>query len=127
MIKDHPHTYPVLLIVTEKHKSEYPDPIVIEKGDLLHVGEKYNGSEGWDNWYFCSAQGKSAGWVPGQYIELLDNSSGLAAQSYSAAELNVEAGEKLWGTKELNGWIWCQKPFDGEEGWVPVKNVKEIK
>lgn len=120
------NAYPVELVVTEEHRSEYPDPVIIEKGDTFLIGEKYTGSEGWDNWYFCSVPGKSVGWIPAQYIEWLDSTLGEAKEAYSAKELNVDAGEILCGFKELNGWVWCRRASDKEEGWIPLRNVRRV-
>lgn len=39
------------LIVIKRHISEYPNPIHFSGGNLLTVGEKYVGDEGWDDWY----------------------------------------------------------------------------
>lgn len=112
-------------IVIKSHTSEYPDPIHFSAGDLLVVGEKYVGNEGWDNWYLCSFDGLS-GWVPKQLIEFITTSEGVAKEDYSASELNVEVQELVTGLKKINGWIWCQKSSTGEQGWLPELNLKEI-
>lgn len=113
------------LIVIKRHISEYPNPIHFSAGDLLTVGEKYVGDEGWDNWYLCSFNGLS-GWVPKQVIELISETTGIAKENYSALELNVETQEHVIGYKEINGWVWCKKLDTGEQGWIPVLNLKEI-
>lgn len=115
---------PVKLIVTEQHRSEYPRPITFVKGAHLRIGEKYVGDEGWDNWYFCSMPDQEAGWVPGQVIEWMDRTAGIAKEDYSAKELDVDVGEIIWGTRELNGWVWCAS--QKEEGWVPLSKVREV-
>jgi len=51
-------------LVIQDHTSEYPEPITFEKGAPLTVGEKYEGPEGWDNWFFCESPGRKGGWVP---------------------------------------------------------------
>ncbi|MCE8013535.1 hypothetical protein HOP57_18580 [Halomonas daqingensis] len=58
-------------LVITPHVSEYPTPITFQKGAFLTVGEKYEGKEDWENWFFCSAPGQEPGWVPGQIIEFL--------------------------------------------------------
>lgn len=112
-------------VVTEPHRSEYPSPITFEKGAPLRIGEKYSGSENWEDWYFCSTPRQKDGWVPGQVIEWIDDNSGIAKEAYTAKELNVDAGEVVIGSKELNGWIWCRRISQPEEGWVPLKNIRE--
>lgn len=113
-------------IVTSPHESEFPSPITFRKGDPLVVGEEYEGSEGWDNWFYCSTPGQEPGWVPGQVIERLGDSSGRALDDYTARELNVLEGELLTGTRILNGWVWCEKSGSTESGWVPLENLKEV-
>lgn len=123
---DSERNVPVELIVTSSHRSEYPNPITFEKGAVLTVKEKYTGEEGWENWYKCSLPGQEDGWVPGQYLEWINDTSARAVESYSAKELDVDAGETLQGFKELNGWIWCARTSGNEQGWVPLMNIRKI-
>lgn len=60
-------------VVTEPHRSEYPSPITFEKGAPLRIGEKYSGSENWEDWYFCSTPGQKDGWVPLKNIRKAEN------------------------------------------------------
>ncbi|MCU8017446.1 hypothetical protein L5M36_11170 [Shewanella sp. SM72] len=113
-------------IVVNAHESEFPNPITFKKGDPLTVGDKYAGPEGWDLWFLCTTPGQDAGWVPGQVIQRLKNSNGLALEDYTARELNVHEGEQLIGTRMLNGWVWCIKAVSEESGWVPLENLKEV-
>lgn len=113
-------------LVVSPHECDFTNPITLKKGDLLFVGEKYDGLEGWDNWFFCDTPGQEAGWVPGQVIERLGDSIGRALDDYTARELDVREGELLIGTRTLNGWLWCKKPSSSESGWVPLKNLKGI-
>lgn len=113
-------------LVVSAHESEFPNPITFKKGDPLVVGEEYTGPEGWDNWFLCRTPGQEPGWVPGQIIEHLGDSSGRALDDYTARELNVLEGELLIGTRTLNGWVWCRKSAGSESGWVPLENLKEV-
>lgn len=113
-------------LVASSHESEFPSPITFRKGDPLVVGEQYEGSEAWDNWFFCSTPGEEPGWVPGQVIERLGGSNGRALDDYTARELNVLEGELLIGTRILNSWVWCEKLISKESGWVPLDNLKEV-
>lgn len=113
-------------VVVIQHESEFPKPITFKKGDPLLVGEEYKGSEGWDNWFLCTTPGQEPGWVPGQIIERFENSDGRALDDYTAKELNVQEGDVLFGSKSLNGWLWCEKLVGTESGWVPLENLKEV-
>ena len=110
--------------VIEARRSEYPEPITFAKGAPLSIGERYDGEEGWDNWYWCSTAGQSAGWVPGQVIERLGDDQGIALEDYCARELEVQAGDCLVGGRQLNGWVWCSK--GRASGWVPLQVLQVI-
>lgn len=112
--------------VIKKHRSEFPDPVVISKGDKLVIGEKYEEHEAWNDWFFCETQDGARGWVPKQVLHWLGSHEGRALEDYSAKEMDVEKGEVLIGLKSLNGWIWCRHPSSGEEGWVPAENLVPV-
>lgn len=112
---------------TGVHISEYPDPINFAKGTPLLIHDKYEGDEGWENWYFCVIPEHSGGWVPGQLIEWSDDRHhGTSKESYSARELNVSTGDILTGTREMNGWVWCLRSSDQKEGWVPKSLLQAV-
>ena len=110
--------------VIRPHRSEYPEPITLSKGTALTVGERYEGEEGWQDWYFCSTAGQQEGWVPAQVFQLTAPGAGIAAEDYTARELDVEVGERLEGGRELGGWRWCSRA-GGESGWVPLACLRE--
>ncbi|WP_232276194.1 SH3 domain-containing protein [Paenibacillus sp. 481] len=111
-------------LVVTNHRTEYSNPITLIKGQPIIVGEKYNGPEEWDNWYFCSTlDHENGGWVPGQLIDVRE-AEGVILEDYTAKELDVNEGEHLVGLKELNGWIWCLRTLNSEEGWVPKENLQ---
>ncbi|SPO65330.1 conserved protein of unknown function [Pseudomonas sp. JV241A] len=110
-------------MVIEAHRSEYPAPITFAKGAPLNIGERYDGEEGWDNWYLCSTTGQQDGWVPGQVIERLGDDQGIALEDYCARELDVEVGDCLVGGRQLNGWVWCRK--GSASGWVPLRVLRD--
>ncbi len=111
-------------VVTRAHVSEYPEPISLKKGDLVSVGEKYDGPENWENWLLCSAPGQKDGWVPAQIIALREPGAGVITEDYSATELNTVAGDRLIGSRVLNGWLWADRPSDGATGWVPMDTLR---
>ncbi|WP_232428084.1 SH3 domain-containing protein [Burkholderia ubonensis] len=111
-------------VVTKPHRSDYPNPITLNKGDPLVIGEKYQGPEGWDDWFFCTTPGQAGGWVPLQVIERLPDGTGRALEDYTARELDVDAGEMLIGARTLNGWVWCERLSHDDAGWVPLRNLE---
>ena len=109
--------------VIKRHQSEFPNPVIISRGEKLVIGEKYEENKAWNDWYFCETEDRNKGWVPKQVLQWLGGSVGEALEDYSARELNAEEGEVLAGSQALNGWIWCRNPASGEQGWVPVENL----
>ncbi|MFI8687208.1 SH3 domain-containing protein [Rossellomorea sp. NPDC077527] len=109
------------LVIKYKHISSYPNPIKLNKGQSVIVGEKYTGNEEWNNWVYCLTADKSSeGWVPEQIIEgTRDN--GTILEDYSAKELNMKQGDRVIKLKELNGWYWVRDLTDYEEGWIPKR------
>jgi len=114
-------------LVTQDHTSEYPEPITFDKGAPLIVGEKYEGPENWNDWFFCWTPGQQGGWVPAQVIEILDGQTARARESYTARELDVKQGETVLGARTLNGWVWCEHLNRSASGWVPLENLQEIR
>ena len=111
--------------VIKAHRTEYPDPILLTKGQQLLIGEKYAGPENWDNWYFCTSLDNKQGWVPKQLIDLKNETGlGLALDDYTAKELNVDLNETVLGLKQINGWIWCIRTLNSDEGWIPLENLE---
>ncbi|MGR2766947.1 SH3 domain-containing protein [Photobacterium ganghwense] len=115
--------------VTRQHRSEYPHPIHFAKGATLFVGEEYQGQEEWHNWFYCRTEDGAAGWVPEQIFKRITNDTAIALKSYTARELNVDEGDKLYGSTRMNGWIWCEFPNCSNKvetsGWVPIDNLTD--
>ena len=114
-------------LVLHDHTSEYPEPITVQKGAPLTVGELYEGPEGWDNWRFCESPGQKGGWVPVQILEMVSDTVARVREDYTARELNVRQGDLLHGARTLNGWVWCQKSGSSESGWVPLACLQEMR
>ncbi|MDR3437856.1 SH3 domain-containing protein [Telmatospirillum sp.] len=114
-------------IATGQHRTGYPEPISFAKGTLLSVGEKYEGPEGWDNWYFCTTLGQPGGWVPAQIINRTgDAHNGIALEDYTARELEVNEGDLMIGLRSMNGWMWCSRLSDDCSGWVPLELLEIV-
>jgi hypothetical protein len=112
-------------LVIKKHISNYPNPITVKKGDRVKIGRIYVGSENWPNWVYCYKLDLSQeGWIPEQFIDR--EGYGIINEDYTAKELTIDEGELVEGFRELNGWIWCKKITDGEEGWLPMNNIRLI-
>lgn len=96
------------------------EPIVLEPGQTVLVGEEDTEHPQWVNWVWCTPiSGDSAGWVPRQYLNI-EGETGTATRYYSARELHVETGDRLALKYRLNGWAWCEDA-GGRRGWVPLE------
>ena len=115
-------------IVTTKHETEFPNPIVLAKGEQVIVGQDPNpevNPDTWVNWVYCiKADGSNEGFVPSQIIEQ-ENDKGIVLEDYTANELNADKGIVLLGMKELNGWLWAENTTTGELGWIPLENIEK--
>jgi len=113
-------------VVRKEHRSEYPDPIVLARGDAVVVGERDTGPDAWEGWIWCtSLRTGKAGWVPEQLIRHTGNAA-TVTEDYSAFELSVDPEDRLTGLRELNGWLWCRHETTGECGWVPGNVLEQV-
>lgn len=108
--------------VVKPHTRSYEDPIVVAKGDVVLVGGV---DQDWPGWLWCTNKNGKPGWVPERLLNRAGDEA-VVTKGYSAMELTVNAGEVVRGSRLLDGWIWCQKD-DGQEGWVPAKNLQVLK
>lgn len=111
-------------VVTHSHISEFPEPMTLKTGDRILVGERYEGPEGWSDWYFCTAPGQQSGFVPGQLLDRLLDGSAKMLEDFTNRELDVVEGQILKGERQLNGWLWATRASDGATGWVPLANIR---
>ena len=110
-------------IVTEDHRTEFPDPLLLRQGEEVIVGEE--SSHNWPNWILCTkADGSNKGWVPKQIIKQEKN-YGKITEDYSAKELDIDKGTIVEGIKELNGWLLSKNKKTNEIGWIPLEKMKE--
>ena len=56
--------------VVSAYDSAYPDPILIQAGEELVIGEK---ESKWPGWLWCTTREGKSGWVPGAYVERRDD------------------------------------------------------
>jgi hypothetical protein len=109
-------------IVIENHRTEFPNPIILNKEEKVIIGEE---SINWPNWVFCTKlDGSNKGWVPKQIITY-ENEYGKIIEDYSAKELDIDKGTIVEGIRELNNWLWVKNKKTNAIGWIPVEKLKE--
>ena len=112
-------------VVTENHRTEFSDPIILKQGEKVIIGEE--SSADWPGWIFCAKiNGSNKGWVPKQII-MYEKDYGIIAEDYSAKELDIDRGITVEGIKELNGLLWGKNNSSNEIGWIPMKKLEQAR
>ena len=110
-----------MVVVIKNHKSNFPNPLLLKKGDRLIVGDKKTNFIGW---LWCTAPDGNSGWIPENFIDK-ENNGCLMNVDYDATEMTVMDGEKLTILSEESEWGWCLNSKN-QKGWVPLENVKKL-
>jgi len=118
-------------IVTKKWSVVYSDPVELISGqEIILDKNRIEDNPDWKGWVWCEAS-NNKGWVPEQILNITEinpeYSKATVLENYSAAELNVDHGETIYGDKIINGWLWCRKEGSEEFGWLPLDNLSELK
>ncbi len=109
--------------VVEEHKPNNRNPIRVKKGETVILGRKSDEEDGWGNWIYChSLHGTNEGWTPVQIIQI-ENGYGVVLSDYSAKELDARKGDVVDSELELNGWLWCSRSINFEDGWLPAEKL----
>ena len=109
--------------VIQAWKVTYPDPLTLQAGEQVQTGER---DAEWPGWIWCTNTQGREGWAPLSYLEM--DAAGLTArarQDYTAAELEVQPGERLVIQQVESGWGWVTNEL-GISGWVPLSHVADI-
>ena len=112
--------------VIQQYEDSNPDPIILNTGDVVQLGEEYKEDAAWPNWIRCISKktGKS-GWTPLQILQI-NGETAVATTNYTAKEMTVTVGDVVTGHHELNGWLWCVRASEKQNGWVPKNCLKLI-
>jgi hypothetical protein len=107
------------LVMIEDNEPTYPDPIQVNQGEVLIVGEEDSEYPGW---IWCENQEGKRGWVPDDCIETVGSES-RAKYDYSAVELRARVGDRLIPLESKYGWVLCTNSA-GDRGWLPLTKVR---
>jgi len=102
-------------------KVVYSDPIAVNTGDLVVLGQR---DTEWPGWVWCTTDAGRSGWVPERLVEA-GGERGRMLAGYSAVELAMHAGDRLSLHREESGWYWATNEA-GQSGWVPASHVEQI-
>lgn len=104
-------------LIKKRWNIQYNDPIKVKVGEIVQILEEEKKPK-WLGWLKCNVAGQ-VGWIPCNIINVQQSGWGKVMESYSAKEVNVDAGDSVCVLKEQYGWLWVKKISDGEEGWIP--------
>lgn len=114
----------MLMEVIENYTFNNPAPIELNVGDIVQLGEKTDPNGDYPNWIHCVLpRTERKGWVAINVL-LINGNIGTATQDYTAKEMTVAVGDIVDAKYELNGWYWCVRQSDSENGWIDKKILK---
>ncbi len=112
-----------ILKVIKSHKSEFHVPLIALKGETVQ-GEKRDTE--YEGWLWCQNRNGVAAWVPETYLERTSDSGQFQfLKDYNSRELTIEEGQEVLVLEEDSGWAWARTTL-GEEGWLPIKNMRAL-
>jgi len=110
--------------VIKNHKSEFHLPLIAEKGEIVEGQER---ETEWEGWLWCRNSSGVHGWVPKTHLESMSESGQFQfLNDYTARELTVSKGQEVIALNEESGWVWARTTL-GEEGWIPMENLQDLK
>ncbi len=110
------------VIVERAHRSNYPEPVRLRRGDAVRLGDRDPDFPGWIR--ATDPEGRT-GWAPEALLDRQGTHEAIAVADYDATELNVSPGERLTVRQELAGWYWVCND-QGDLGWVPVASTRPV-
>ncbi len=107
------------------YTTQYADPIRLAAGERFTLTGK---ADRWDDradwvWLWGIAVDGREGWIPAEFVEQRDPTTGLARRDYDARELTVKVGDEVESLVAAAGWHFC-RAADGRVGWVPVSHMR---
>ena len=106
-------------VAVSPHRSNYPDPIRLTRGDAVALGRRDDQHPGW---IWVTTNRGEQGWAPEASLDIAGGARGVAREHYKAVELDVVAGQRLRVHRELAGWLWVEDK-QGQCGWIPRANT----
>ena len=108
-------------LVIREHTATFPDPLVLEAGEQVHVGRA---DEQWPAFLWCTTVEGKGGWVPESFLQR-EGDVGAALRNYDACEMTVKIGDRVCVGERAGGWVWASNAA-GESGWIPEECIGEV-
>ena len=112
-------------VVLELHKPSDREPIVVEPGERVHLGER---DTTWPAFRMVTKRDGADGWVPEANFRLVPGAEpgeAVAVGRYDTHEIAPPPGEEvtLMVLDQPSGWAWC-RDARGAEGWLPLSVLR---
>ena len=108
-------------VVIKNHKSDFPNPLILNKGERLAIGDKKTNFVGW---IWCIAVDGNCGWVPEKFVKKTEDNC-MMLVDYDSTELAVTVGENLTILSQESDWVLCLNSKN-KRGWIPLENVRKL-
>jgi Variant SH3 domain len=100
---------------------EQVQEIRIHDGDSLSIGHR---NQQHPAFVWSATEDGHHGWVPEEYIEMLNARDAVARHDYDSTHLTVVEGETLEVLEQVGDYLLCRSAA-GAEGWVPESSVEQ--
>jgi len=90
-------------------------------GDSLSVGHR---NQQHPAFIWSATEDGHHGWVPEEYIEIVQGRSAMARRDYDSTHLTVITGETLDVLEQVGDYLLC-RGTTGVAGWVPASCVED--
>lgn len=101
------------------YRTQYPDPIVIRRGEIIALGKR---DAEYPGWIWATGSDGRSGWVPEHFLSV-EGDRGQSLRDYSAVELDVAEGTLVTVLEEVLGWALVKT--ERGVGWVPISHLSE--
>jgi hypothetical protein len=100
---------------------EQVQEVRVRAGDSLAVGHR---NMQHPSFVWSAKEDGSHGWVPEDYIEMVEGSNGIARRDYDSTHLTVGEDERLDVVEVVGDYLLCRSAT-GVQGWVPESCVED--
>ena len=119
-------TFPTPVRVTMSRVSDHIDDVRFARGASLMVGHR---NQQYPEFVWCATEDGRAGWVPDEFLAMIDPHCAEALRDYDASHLTVGRGESLEALEQVGEWVLCRN-LSARTGWVradALEAVSEVK
>jgi hypothetical protein len=94
----------------------------VRAGDCLAVGHR---NQQHPAFVWSATEDGHHGWMPEEYIRVVDGRDGVALRDYDSTHLTVVPGEQLDVLERVDDYLLCRNVAN-VEGWVPASCVQDL-